>query len=304
MTVSKAKKEESLKHLVDMLNKYPIVGVVNMENLPAAQLANMRSKLRESVVLFMTKKRIINLAFAQVKDKQGIDQLKEKIRGMPAILLTNENPFKVSKIIRKSKSKAPAKPGQTAPSDIVISAGPTQFPPGPIISDLGSIGLKTGVENGKVAVKEDKTVVKEGEVISAKLASVLGKLGVEPMEIGLDLIAVLENGIVYGKDVLSVDEQFYIDELKRAASESLNVSVFVGYANKDNIEALIRKAQLGAMGVNEKVGDLDSADAKPAENKQEAPAENKEETPTENKEDALKEEPKEEKPEEKPDKDQ
>ena len=112
----------------------------------------------------MTKKRLMKIALDQIKnEKNHIEELEKYFEGMPAFIFTNENPFKLSKLLQKSKTRAPARAGQTAPEDIVITKGPTPFAPGPIISELSGVGLKVGVENGKVAVKEDTVIVKKGD---------------------------------------------------------------------------------------------------------------------------------------------
>mgnify|MGYP000252813721 CR=1 FL=1 len=79
--------------------------------------------------------------------QENMDQLTEKIKGMPALLFSKENPFTLYSILQKNKSPAPAKANQEAPKDIVVSAGPTTFAPGPIISELAEVGIKTKVDN-------------------------------------------------------------------------------------------------------------------------------------------------------------
>ena len=79
--------------------------------------------------------------------------------------------------------------------------------PTSIIGELGAIGIKAGIEGGKVAIKEDAVVVKDGEVINANVAAILTRLGIEPMEIGLDLVAAYEKGSIFDKKILGVDEQ-------------------------------------------------------------------------------------------------
>src|SRR3989338_7382289 len=175
------------KRIVDDLSKlfrsYPIIGCLNMENLPAPQLQQMKAELRNKVVMAMTKRRLIKIAIENCKDVKGIEKIKENLIGMPALLFTKEDPFKLNKILQKSKTSAPAKAGQIAPKDIMINAGPTPFAPGPVIGELSLLGLKTGVEANKVVIKEDKIVVKKGEVIKQELASVLSRLDIKPMEI-------------------------------------------------------------------------------------------------------------------------
>lgn len=246
------RKKESKEQLLQLIKESPIIGVANLENLPSAQLNKMRKKLRKDMKIYMTKKTIVKKAIEETKTtKKGIEQLAQQLKGMPALFFTKENPFKISKTIRQNKSKAPAKPGQTATSDVIIKSGPTQFPPGPIISDLGSVGLKTGVENGKVVIKEDKTILKVGETFTERETNVLGKLGMEPMEIGLEIEAVLEEGTIYNKEVLSIDDREYINQMKRAITEGTNLSVFINYPTKQNIKTLITKAFINSKHISE-----------------------------------------------------
>ncbi len=308
-------KKDVVKEFVKLIKEYPIIGAVNMEGMPTPQLQNMRASLRDICVIKMSKRRLLKLAIEQAKkEKQGVEELEQYLRGMPALLFTKENPFKLFKTLQKSKSPAPAKAGQTAPNDIVVPAGPTSFAPGPVIGELGALGIKTGVENGKIAIKEDATVCKEGEKISGPLAGMLTRLGIEPMEIGLDLIAVYENGTIYKKDVLSIDEEEFLNKINNAARWAFNLSVEAAYPTKDNATLFITKSFqeakalaleaniLADMVVEEVLGKAErqmlslkdtagiTVEVKPAE--ETAPAEEKKEEP-----EAPKEEPQ---PEEKP----
>jgi len=237
------KKKDTLKKLVDLLSKNDIIGIVNLEELPTPQLQNMKKQLRGTFDLFITKKTIIKLALEQIKDKKpDLKKLEEHMKGMPALLFTKENPFLLFKTLKKNKSPAAAKPGQTAPRDLMVSAGPTPFTPGPIISELGALGLKAGVEGGKVVIKQDKIVCKEGEKISEPIANLLQKLGVEPMEIGLNLTCVYEKGIIYPKNVLDIDEKEFMNKLTQASQWATNLAVEVAYPTKEIIELLLQKA--------------------------------------------------------------
>ncbi|MEK6827967.1 MAG: 50S ribosomal protein L10, partial [Nanoarchaeota archaeon] len=223
-------KKDIVSNLVNLINQYSIIGVVNMENLPAPQLQVMRAQLRGSFFITMTKRRLMNLAIEQTKQKKkGIEHLEAHLGGMPALIFTKENPFKLSKTLQKSKSPAPAKAGQTAPRDIMVNKGQTSFAPGPIIGELAMAGIKSGVEGGKVAIKEDVIVVKAGEKIKPKVAEILTRLGVQPMEVGLDLVAVYENGLIYGRDVLSVNEDEYKNRLTNASRWAFNLAVYTSY---------------------------------------------------------------------------
>ncbi len=250
-------KKEVVKRIIKLIEKNPIIGIINMEGLPTPQLQVMRTKLRDKVKILVTKKRMIKIALEEAKNKkENLIQLKDELKGMPALVFTAENPFRLKKILDKNKSQAPAKAGQTAPNDIVIKAGPTSFSPGPIIGELGALGLQTGVEEGKVVIKDEKVVVEEGEEISQEVASVLSRMGVKPMEIGLNLVAVYEDGMILPGKVLSIDEKEYNNNLIKAAQEVNNLALESGYVTKENRETFIIKAVREAKSLGVEAGIL------------------------------------------------
>ena len=256
-------KKEVVKKLVDFIREYPIIGIVNMENLPAPQLQAMRAQLRKDFVITMTKIRLTKIAFEQAKSKKkNLEELEQFLVGEPALIFTKENPFKLSKTLQKNKSPAPAKAGQAAPRDIIVQKGATPFAPGPIIGELAMAGIKAGVEAGKVAIKEDIVVVKSGEKIKPKVAEILTRLGIQPMEVGLDLIAVYENGTIYKKDVLAIDENEYKNRLANAHRWAFNLANFVVYPTKETIKILIAKAFNDAknLGIAQNIFDKDIID--------------------------------------------
>src|SRR3989344_753679 len=205
MKVQEWKKQE-VESLKNLILEYPVLGIVDSTNLPSMQLQKIRFKLKPDVLIKMTRSRLLKLAIEQLKDKKyGIEKLNEYLRhNIPILLFSKKDSFRLSKFLIKNKNSAPARPGQKAPNDIIIPAGPTEFTPGPVIGELGQAGLKTAVEGGKIVIKEDKLIVKEGDVITDKVAGVLAKLGIRPMKIGFNLLATYDNGLIYNKDVLDI----------------------------------------------------------------------------------------------------
>ncbi|HLC52417.1 MAG TPA: 50S ribosomal protein L10 [Candidatus Nanoarchaeia archaeon] len=230
-----------LQGLVDDIKTYPIIGVVNMQNLPAQQLQVMRSTLRnKGVKIVMKRKKILRLALEK-SGRNNIDQLSAKIKGMPALLFTRDNPFSLYSTLQKNKSEAPAKSGQISPKDIIVKAGATNFAPGPIISELASVGIKTKVESGKLTIVADVIVAKEGETIKPKLAETLKRLDIKPMEVGLDLVAVWENGLVFDAKQLHIDEAEFNLNIIKASQWAMNLALECGYLTEETTELLIQK---------------------------------------------------------------
>ena len=244
------KKKKELEYIKQLISKYNVIGIADLTNLPSAQLQKLKKKLENKLVIRVTKKRLISLAIDQVTNKK-LAELKPYLKNaIPALILSNEDPFRLYKLIKENKSNVVAKPGQIAPRDLLIEAGPTNFTPGPIIGELGAIGLKTAVESGRIAIKQEKTIVKEGEVIKAEVATILAKLGIEPIEIGLNLLCFYSNNLVYDKNVLNIDEESYLLNIKLAYAQALKLAEHIQYISKDNIKQLIKKAYLQAKSLS------------------------------------------------------
>lgn len=230
------------------VEKYSVIGILDIYKLPAKQLQEIKEKLRSQAKIKVVKKVFIKKLLKEL-GKKGLENLEKYVGNYPALLLSNANIFELAREIEKAKTPAMAKAGDIAPKDIVIKAGPTPLPPGPAIGELQRLKIPAGVEGDKIAVKKDTVVLKEGEVITKEHADLFMKLGIQPMEIGLNLLAAWDNGTVFEKDILFVPIEEYINQIMTAYRNALNLSVNVGYPTKENIELLIAKAHNDAMNL-------------------------------------------------------
>lgn len=122
-------KKDEVKELKDLIADAKVVGVVNLLNIPARQLQEMRKSLKGKATLRLSKINLMNLALEDCNDeKADIIGLSEFMEGQPALICTDMNPFKLYKILEDSKTSAPAKAGAIANDDIIIPAGDTGFP--------------------------------------------------------------------------------------------------------------------------------------------------------------------------------
>ena len=245
-------KKKEVEELTKIIKSHPVIALVDVAGVPAYPLSKMRDKLRGKALLRVSRNTLIELAIkraAQELGKPDLEKLADYIEGGAAILATEMNPFKLYKLLEESKTPAPAKPGAVVPKDVVIPAGPTSIPPGPLVGEMQALGIPARIERGKVSIQKDYTVLKAGEVITEQLARILNALGIEPLEVGLNLLAAYEDGIIYTPDVLAIDEEEYINMLQKAYMHAFNLSVNIAYPTKQTIEAIIKKAFLGAKNV-------------------------------------------------------
>ena len=244
-------KKELVDELVQDMREYPVVAVVDMAGIPGQQVQSMRKGLRAHAKLKMTKNKLMLLAIEEAaKEKPGLEGLKDAVYGQCAIVATSDDPFKLFKKLQATMTPAPAKEGQLAPFDIVVPKGPTPFGPGPIIGELQKIGLPAAIEAGKIVVKKDTTLVKEGQPIPGPVAAMLPKLEILPMVVGMDLRSAYEDGVVYGKDVLDIPEDYYATMFATAAHNALALGVSIAFPTKETIVPLIAKAFRESMGLS------------------------------------------------------
>ncbi len=233
-------KKDEIKSIKDLINTYPLFAIAGIGGIPAKQFQIMRRELKDTAVLRVSRNTLINRALDEANE--DIQKMNDFVELQTALIFTEENPFKLYKILEQSKTPSPIKAGTVAPKDIMVEKGPTSFPPGPILGDLQSVGIPAAIEQGKVVIKENKVVAKEGEVVSSKLAAMLARLEIHPLEVGMNLRAVYESGFIFTPDVLEIDENKYFNDISVAFQRAFNLSVNASYPTKANINILLSTA--------------------------------------------------------------
>ncbi|HUV24769.1 MAG TPA: 50S ribosomal protein L10 [Methanomassiliicoccales archaeon] len=243
-------KKEIVSDLKTIMTENPVVAIVNVHGIPGPQIQKMRADLRGTAKFLMTRNKLIRIALDEAaKEKDGLDGLKEMVDGQCAVVATGMNPFKLFNQMEGTKASAAAKPGDIAPDDIVAKAGPTSFPPGPIVGELQKVGIPAAIDGGKIVIKKDKKLVEKGEPIPEEIAKILPRLDIMPMTVGLDLLAAFEDGIVYDRKVLDIPPDYYPSMLASAASNALSLGVGIVYPTAKTMPILISKAYREAINL-------------------------------------------------------
>jgi large subunit ribosomal protein L10 len=238
-----------------------VISLVDVHGIPAAQLQGIRRDLHGKAVLRMTRNTLISHAFTELGGDYA--SLERFIAGQSALIFTDENPFSLFRTLEKTKMKMAAKAGEVAPQDIVVPKGPTNFKPGPVVGELQQAGIPAVIEAGKVKIRDTKVVVKKGDVISKKIADVLSKLEIKPMDVGLRLQAAFYEKTIFRPEMLAIDEEAYRRDITLAAWQAFNLSVNIAYPTKITVVAILGKAFSEAknLAVEASVYEKDAMDA-------------------------------------------
>jgi large subunit ribosomal protein L10 len=253
-------KREEVDDIVAFLERYDSVGVVDVTGIPSRQLQDMRRELYGTAALRISRNTLMQRALEEVDD--GLEDLTEHVAGQVGLIGTNDNPFGLYKQLEESKTPAPINAGEVAPNDIVIPEGDTGVDPGPFVGELQSVGANARIDEGSIKVMEDSTVLSAGEEVSQDLANVLGELGIEPKEVGLDLRGVFSDGVLFAPEELAIDVEAYEADLQSAAAAARNLSLNAEYPTAQTAPSMLAKAagEAKSVGISAAVESPDLAD--------------------------------------------
>ena len=248
-------KQAIVKDLVSRFESSKVVGLANIHGIPAPQFQGIRKELSGRASITVAKNNLIRLALKEAAAKRkGIEALADAIDGQTAVITADVNPFKLFKELEKTKTPAPARGGEIAPEDIWVREGETPFKPGPVVGELQKAGLPAAIERGKVVIKRDKLVCKAGDKIPREAAQVLARLEIFPLIVGLDLKGAYEDGLVYHRDALAVDDVVVRGQIAQAGREALGLALEIGYPSNETVPLLLAKAAQQALSLSVESG--------------------------------------------------
>jgi large subunit ribosomal protein L10 len=228
-----------------------MTALVGVRGVPASALQKMRRdlRLRDQPIVVATNSAIRHALERAVQERPSLAPLLDRVEDQTAVLAAEGNPFALYQQFLRTRSPTPARGGEIAPADILVPGGTTSFKPGPIVGELQHAGFPAAIEKGKVVLKKDTTIVKAGDVISREVATMLTRLDIFPLEVGLSLRAVVEGDTFYPPEVLAVDLDAQRSELARASRRALGLALAIGYATPETAPLLITKAHRSALAV-------------------------------------------------------
>ncbi len=244
-------KDQKVKFVKDSgrdLSKYGTIGIVNLAGIPDRLLQKSRNSLRGQTRLIFGKKTLLVRILESNAKTKG---LATHMTGTSAILISNSDPFDLFKSFKSNAIKLAAKPKQIAPDDIMVHGGETSLQPGAAVTELKQAGIDVQIQKGKVVIGKDKLLVKKGEPISTMAAKVLHTLGTLPFTASIEPDVLISNGITFTKELLDIDEQRTISDIRSAFWNAYSLSMERGIINQYTIKPLIVKAlmQARALGI-------------------------------------------------------
>jgi large subunit ribosomal protein L10 len=248
-------KKDRVGQLEEILKSEGVVGIVDISGVPATNMLDMRANLRDGMTATMAKKTLIRRAWNNAGlESEHLETLLDGVVQPMLVHTENYNAFQLYKELDKTRQGRAAKDGEIAPDNIVVEEGETEFAPGPIVGELGAVGIPAKIDKGKVVIQKTTTVVEAGQPIEGDLGMMLSKLGINPIEIGLILSGVVEEGTVLPVDSLNLDFDAFRNDIISAMSGAFNLACNVSWHVSEIMPTLISKASSEAFNVAVEAG--------------------------------------------------
>jgi|SRR5919112_454006 large subunit ribosomal protein L10 len=248
------KKRIMYSELQELPKNYDVIALSKMTKVRATQLMMIRKKLRNDIKILIIKNKVAQRAFEKIKDVRGLESLSKELEGQCGLIFTQISPFKLNLIFDQNKVLLPAKGGDIASKQISIPAGNTGITPGPVLSEFKEANVPTKIDQGSIWVSRDTVIARQGEVISQKLASLMSKLNIKPIEAGITLNFAIAAGLVLRESDLKINLEEYHNEMSRSFQEALALAMEAGYITSETIVPLLLKAHQKATALSSESG--------------------------------------------------
>jgi large subunit ribosomal protein L10 len=242
-------KQELYQQMLELPKSYNVIALSKVNKVRATQLMKIRKKFHQEIIIRVIKNRVTQRAFEKISDMQGIDKLSSQLEGQCALMFTNISPFKLNLIFDQNKVFLPAKGGDITKIEIVIPSGDTGITPGPVLSEFKEANVPTKIDQGTIWVSRDTIVAKPGDEISIKLASLLSKLNIKPIEAGIVVNYAIADKLVFAEGDLRIDINAIKNELNRSYNESISLAVESSYFTRESMGYLLSKASRQAQSL-------------------------------------------------------
>ncbi|MCP8307815.1 MAG: 50S ribosomal protein L10 [archaeon] len=241
----RVEKERTIQRISSNTKNYKTIAISKLHKVRTTQLMELRRKFRKDMEIVVIKNKVASIAFK----KTGLNKVEDfvnELKGQSALIFTNIDPFKLYMLLEKNKVNLPARPGDMATEDIVIPAGNTGIPPGPVLSEFKEVKIPTRIDSGSVWVSKDTIVAKEGDLILPKLASLLSRLGIKPVRAGLSVSATWHDGLIFHEKDIKLDLDEYKHSIQDAYLHAKALAIGASYPAREILPLIISRSEAEA----------------------------------------------------------
>ncbi|BGP15773.1 hypothetical protein JCM10213_007931 [Rhodosporidiobolus nylandii] len=215
--------------LKDLIETYPSIFVVNVDNVGSNQMHQIRQALRGNGQILMGKNTLVRRAIRLIlADHPDFERFLPLVKGNVGFVFTSSDLKEIRDLIVSNKVAAPAKAGAFAPNDIIIPAGNTGMEPGKT-SFFQALSVPTKIARGTIEIVSDVHLVPAGGRVDASQATLLNMLGISPFTYGMKIITIFSDGNLFPESVLDVSDDELLGRFMSGIKTIAAISLAINY---------------------------------------------------------------------------
>jgi len=224
-----AKKQAYFTKLIKLLDEYPKIFIVGVDNVGSNHMQKIRHALRGKAIILMGKNTMIRKAIrGHAQNNPALEALHPLVRGNIGFVFVKDDLSSVKKILVENKVAAVAKAGVIAPVDVIVPKGNTGMEP----TQTGffqALNIQTKITKGQVEIVNDVPLLKEGQKVGVSEANLLLKLDIKPFQYGLVIKTVYDNGSIYDAKILEMTDDDLLNKFQRGVKVIASIGLAIGY---------------------------------------------------------------------------
>ncbi|GAA5904334.1 60S ribosomal protein uL10 RPP0 [Sporobolomyces salmoneus] len=215
--------------LKDLIETYPSIFIVNVDNVGSNQMHQIRQALRGKGQILMGKNTLVRRAVRLIlADNPDFERFLPHVRGNVGFVFTSADLKEVRDVIVENKVAAPAKAGAVAPNDVYVPAGNTGMEPGKT-SFFQALNIPTKIARGTIEIVSDIHLVPAGQKVDASQATLLNMLNISPFTYGMKIIQIFSEGQLFPESVLNVSEDELLEKFMSGVKAIASISLAINY---------------------------------------------------------------------------
>jgi len=249
MGASRSEKEAYFAKLQELLESYPSIFIVNVDNVGSNQMHQIRVALRGKGTVLMGKNTMVRRALRLlVAENPQYERLLPHVKGNIGFVFTSGDLKDVREIIVANKVAAPARAGAFAPCDVTIPGGNTGMEPGKT-SFFQALGIPTKIARGTIEIVSDVQVVTAGTRVGSSEATLLNLLNISPFTYGMSVVQIYDNGQTFAPAVLDIEEKTLVEQFLSGIKAIAAISLAINFPTIASVPHSLVNALKNLIGV-------------------------------------------------------
>ncbi|KAM0686046.1 60S acidic ribosomal protein P0, partial [Conglomerata obtusa] len=209
--------------------------LVDMNNVTAPQLQNMKLAWRDTTDILLGKNTVIKKALEELaKENDNYNKIIDLIKLNVAFIFSKEDPQEIKKIMLNNSRNTYASIGMIAQDDVWIEKQITNMGP-ERTKYFQALNIFTQITKGKVEIKTACKALSKGDKVGPSQANLLTLLDIKPFTFHMNIVKVYEDGIFYDPWIVDVTQEVVDECMKKNLGSLVALSLACGISSKATV---------------------------------------------------------------------